>query len=112
MTNGSCHSTCESNVHPYRKPRSSASHIRSTTAAAGGSVCSTSPKSICAPPGWLRQVLAGLAAQEAAVARGPAVLAAGDDDPAPGQHGVHPAGDLHALVRRVIHVHVMGGGRQ
>src|ERR1700722_10624582 len=86
--------------------------MRSTTAAAGGSVCSTSPKSIRIPPDQLAQVLAELTALEPAVPGGPVVLAAGDDDPAAGQHGIDPAGDLHALVGRVIHVHVMRGGRQ
>ena len=46
MTNGSCHSTCESNVQPYEKPIRSAPAIVSMTFAAGGSVCNTRPKSI------------------------------------------------------------------
>src|SRR5690349_4829503 len=49
MTNGSCHNTTESNVHPYVKPCRSAETIRSTTAEAGGSVCSTTPKSMRNP---------------------------------------------------------------
>ena len=49
MTNGSCHSTCESHVQPWLKPASSACRIRSTTALAGGLFCSTTPKSIPIP---------------------------------------------------------------
>ena len=46
ITYGSCQSTCESNVQPWLNPSSSARTIRSTTADAGGSVCSTSPMSM------------------------------------------------------------------
>src|SRR5262245_16384515 len=46
MTNGSCHSTCESNVHTWLKPAPSARCARRTTSFAGGSHWNTTPKSI------------------------------------------------------------------
>lgn len=46
MTKGSCQSTAESKVQPYRNPLRSARRIRPTTDEAGGSVWSTSPKSM------------------------------------------------------------------
>src|SRR5215467_2830163 len=116
MTNGSCQSTCESNVQPYRKPRSSASRIRSTTSLAGGSGCSTSPKSTMPPLGPLRpmsgQVLARAARQETAVTKLAAVLTRLHQHSPAGQHRVHPAGDVHALVGRVVDIHVMTARRQ
>src|SRR4051812_35572912 len=49
MTNGSCHSTCESNVHTWLKPAASARLASSTTPRAGGSHCSTTPTSMPSP---------------------------------------------------------------
>src|SRR3954454_6597175 len=49
MTNGSCHSTCESNVHTWLKPGASACFASSTTPIAGGSHCSTTPTSMPSP---------------------------------------------------------------
>ena len=40
------------------------------------------------------------------------VLPAVDDHLPAGQHGLHLAGDRHALVRRVVHVHVVRAGGQ
>src|SRR4051812_46989972 len=45
MTNGSCHSRCESKVHTWLKPNSSAWRASSTTRQAGGLVWRTTPKS-------------------------------------------------------------------
>ena len=45
MTNGSCHSTWESNTHTWVKPFASARLASSTTRPAGGLVCNTTPKS-------------------------------------------------------------------
>src|ERR1700742_1298435 len=104
MTNGSCHSTCESNVQPYEKPRPSAARMVSTTALAGGSVCRTTPKSMSRSS---VQVLRQLPREELSVAGAAVVLAALDEHATPRQHRVHPAGDPHALVRRVVHVHVV-----
>src|SRR4051812_4760046 len=110
MTNGSCQSTAESNVQPYRKPLSSAAFIPATTSRAGGSVCSTTPKSM--PPPFLDEVLVEVAAEELPVARATVETRAVDDDLPARQHGVDLAGQLHALVRRVVHVHVVRGRRQ
>src|SRR4029453_1879969 len=49
MTNGSCHSTWESNVHTWLKPAASAFFASSTTPIAGGSHCRTTPTSIGSP---------------------------------------------------------------
>ena len=49
MTNVSCHSTCESNVHPYPNPAASARFIISTSPVAGGFGCNTTPNSIVPP---------------------------------------------------------------
>src|SRR5215217_102725 len=49
MTNGSCHSRCESKVHTWLKPNSSAWRASSTTRHAGGLVWRTTPKSTAAP---------------------------------------------------------------
>ena len=49
-TNGSCHSTGESNTHTWVKPFASARLARSTTRRAGGSVCNTTPKSMIPLP--------------------------------------------------------------
>src|SRR5688500_19576519 len=46
MTNGSCHSTCESNVHTWLKPARSARCASVTRSRAGGSHWKTTPKSI------------------------------------------------------------------
>src|SRR4029079_19483100 len=46
MTNGSCHSRCESNVHACVKPSNSACFVSSTTRHAGGFVCNTTPMSM------------------------------------------------------------------
>src|SRR5450755_3777952 len=86
--------------------------MRLTTARLGGSVCRTSPNSMNVPSGSLAQVLAQLAALEATVTWCAVIPVAVDDDPAPGQHRVHSAGDLHTLVGRVVHVHVVDGGRE
>src|SRR6185437_13306700 len=112
MTNGSCQSTVESKVQPWVNPRPSASFIRAITVWAGGSVCKTRPKSMIAPydpagSSGSAQVLAGLPVQELAVARPALILPGVDDDVAPRQHRVHPPGDLHTLVGRVVHVHVV-----
>src|SRR5919107_1589579 len=56
MTYGSCQSRCESNVHTARKPRSSACRASSTTRAAGGVACSTTPKSTVDSPVLPQQV--------------------------------------------------------
>src|SRR5690349_7935258 len=98
MTNGSCHSTAESKVQPYRKPLRSARFIRLITCEAGGSVCRTRPKSM---RGLSLQVLAGGAVDEGAVAGPAGVLAAVDDEFAPGEDRVDASGDPPALVRRV-----------
>src|SRR5579875_4110079 len=45
MTYGSSHRRCESNVQAWVKPASSARRAQSTTDQAGGSHCSTTPKS-------------------------------------------------------------------
>jgi hypothetical protein len=44
-TNGSCHSTTESNVQKWEKPAASAATARSIRADAGGSLCRTRPMS-------------------------------------------------------------------
>src|SRR6266545_7100216 len=111
MTNGSCHSTCESNVQPYRKPSPSARCMVSTTPRNGGSVCRTTPKSICAPVGS-DQVLGQATAQELAVAGAAVVLAAVDHQLTAGQHGPHLPGDRQPLIGRVVHVHVVRARRQ
>src|SRR5215217_7413523 len=46
MTYGSCQRMCESKVHAYPKPRSSALFVSSMTRLAGGLVCSVTPKSM------------------------------------------------------------------
>ena len=55
-TNVSCQSTCESNVHPYPNPASSARFIIATTPLAGGLGCSTTPNSITPPIGFAEGV--------------------------------------------------------
>src|SRR5580704_17690749 len=122
MTNGSCHSTCESQVQPWEKPASSARCIIAITPLAGGLVCSTTPKSMIPPKkkdlytervgSCLQQVLIQSAGEERAVARMALVCAVVDDHAAAGQGGHHPAGDLHTLVGGVVHVHVVGGRGQ
>ena len=52
MTYGSCHRTWLSKVYACVKPSASACLANSTTRHAGGSVCSTTPKSI--PPSLSR----------------------------------------------------------
>src|SRR5690349_1832439 len=104
MTYGSSHSRCESNVHTYEKPASSACLARSTTRHAGGLHCSTTPKSTAALSG---QVRGQAAADEPAVPCPPGELAVGENDRPAREHGVDPAGDVEALVRRVVHVHVV-----
>src|ERR1039457_1795601 len=99
MTNGSCHSTCESKVQPYRKPWSSAARILSITVRAGGSVCRTTPKSMLIPR-LLAQVVAQLPRQEASMAGDAAVHSVVDQILPPGQHGGHLASDREALVGR------------
>src|ERR1700733_15498138 len=92
----------------------------STTPLAGGSVCRTTPKSTCFPvcvgeSVWVNgsdQVLGQVTAQELAVAGAAVVLAAADHQLAPGQHGPHLPRDRHALVGRVVDIHVVGGRRQ
>ena len=49
MTNGSCHSRCESNVQTWLNPWLSARRASSTVREAGGFVCSTTPKSMGRP---------------------------------------------------------------
>ena len=49
ITNVSCHSTWESNVHPYPNPAASARFIIATTPVAGGFGCSTTPNSMTPP---------------------------------------------------------------
>src|ERR1019366_5633408 len=111
MTNGSCHSTCESKVQPDRKPWSSAARILSITVRAGGSGCRTTPESMLIARLPAR-VLAQLPLQEAAMAGDAAVHAVVDHNLPPGQHGGHLASDREALVVRVVHVHVVGRGGQ
>src|SRR6185437_11294083 len=48
-TNVSCHSTWESNVHPYPNPAASARFIMATTLVAGGFGCRTTPNSMTPP---------------------------------------------------------------
>src|SRR5215470_4230385 len=104
MTNGSCHSTEESNVQTWLNPPSSARAASSTTRLAGGSVCSTTPMSIWPP---LSQVLAFAARQEAPASCPPVPLPVTDDDLTARQHGTHPALHLPALIGRVVHRHVV-----
>src|SRR5690242_14543815 len=104
MTNGSCHSTCESNVHTWLKPAASAFLARSTTASAGGSFCSTTPMSTALPS---EQVVREAARDVLAAPGPPGVLAAAGDHLAAGQHGVDLAVDLPALPGGVVHVHVV-----
>src|SRR5947207_7968003 len=100
MTNGSCQSTCESNVHTWLKPAASARFASSTTPSAGGSFCSTTPMSM--PPS--SEQVVGEAAAQISATPGPAgVFAAGADHLAAGQDGVYPAGDLPTLPGGVIH---------
>src|SRR6185437_6358519 len=110
MTNGSCHSTAESKVQPWVNPSCSARTIRSTSSLAGGSFCSTRPKSMFVPSVASGQVLAGRARGEPAVAGVPEELPVVDDDPAAAEHGLGVSGDGLPLVRGVVHVHVVRGG--
>src|SRR5580704_648472 len=106
MTNGSCHSTCESQVQPWEKPASSARCIIAITPLAGGLVCSTTPKSMIPPRktgtersgSQLEQVLIQPAGEERSVARIALVSAVVDHHVAAAQGGLHPAGDLQALI--------------
>src|SRR5579864_4990156 len=109
MTNGSCHSTQESNVHTWETPASSARCAQSTTCRAGGSVCITTATSISVPPSG--EVLAQATGDVAAVPRLAGVATLVDDRPAPGEHGVHPAGDPHPLVAGVVDRHVVRARR-
>src|SRR6476646_8731955 len=105
MTKGSCESTTESKVQPWVKPAASARFIRSMSSWAGGSLCRTRPMST----GLLAvEVLTGVAPLEAAVAGAAVVGAVVDDDGAAGEDGADLAGDLLALVRRVVDVRVVG----
>src|SRR3954469_19609066 len=98
MTNGSCHSTCESNVHTWLKPAASAFLASSTTSRAGGSFCRTTPMSILwfllwgFPPrvnSRLSEQIVGEAALDVPASAGaPGVLAAGRDHLAAGHHRV------------------------
>src|ERR1700748_3265349 len=113
MTNGSCHSTAESKVQPCVKPACSARTIRSTRVLAGGSFCSTSPKSMAFPfssEPISGQVLAGGARRVGTLAGPAEVLAVVDDHPAAGQDRLRVPGHGLALVRRVVDVHVVGRG--
>src|SRR5579875_3681213 len=101
MTYGSCQSRCESNVHTWVKPNSSACRANSTTRAAGGSVCRTTPKSIS------DQVLREPTLDELAVSGAADVPGLVLDDGAARQHHVDMPVDLEALPRRVVHVHVV-----
>src|SRR5215218_6109246 len=108
MTKGSCQSTAESKVQPWLKPLRSARFIRLMTREAGGSVCRTSPKSMCSAPGSVSgQVLTGGAGGVDAVSRAPRELPLGDDGFAAREHALHASGDALALVRRVVDVHVV-----
>src|SRR3954468_16857958 len=97
---------CESNDHTWLKPASSAATARSTIPRAGGSSWKTTPKSILYA---LSQVTREPARLVAAVTAPAVEGAAGHEHGAPGDDGVYPARHLEALVRRVVHVHVVGG---
>src|SRR4029079_907414 len=73
MTNGSSHKMCESKVHTYSKPSSSASRASSIVFDAGGFVCRTTPNSIAGNP------LSVLVADEGDLRRRGVGPAAGDD---------------------------------
>src|SRR5690606_18027568 len=119
MTYGSCHSTWESKVHTWLNPYCSASLARWMVRLAGGLVWSTAPKSMISIRSATRstgmvvgsdQVLREAALEVAAVALRAEVLVVLHDDLAPRHDRVDLAVDLEALPRRVIHVHVVGGG--
>src|ERR1051326_5803828 len=103
MTNGSCHSTQESNVQIWLKPPWSARTARSVTRRHGGSVWSTKPMSIKPPS---PEVLALATGQEASPSRLAVPLSVADQDLAAGHDDGRPALDLPALVGGVVHRHV------
>src|SRR5215813_5654443 len=104
MTNGSCHSTLESNVQTWLNPPRSARAASSVTRLHGGSVCSTKPISIKAP---LSQVLGFTAGQEPAPPRLAVPLSVADQDLTAGQHRADAALHLRTLIRGVVHRHVV-----
>src|SRR4051812_44402687 len=109
MTNGSCHSKCESNVHTWLNPCVSAWRASSTVREAGGFVCSTTPKSMGDPSvgGLLQEVLLQEVLRQTtrhvlAVALAAAIARLVDHDLAPRHHDVHVPVDLIALPRGVV----------
>src|ERR1017187_1620861 len=116
MTKGSCHKTVESKVQKWVKPAASARWASSITFLAGALVCATSPNSISASTSLVASRESSQASVEATLQE-PAgagladVLVVLDDDRAPREHRRRPTLNLHALVGGVVHVHVVGGGR-
>src|ERR1700679_3576810 len=108
MTNGSCHSTCESNVQTWLYPAASARRATSMTCWAGGSFCSTRPISMVPLP----QVLTGSAGQVLAAPGRTVPFPVLDQDVPPRQHRLNLALHLAPLIGRVVHRHVVGGGGQ
>src|SRR6266702_6989106 len=104
MTNGSCHSTQESNVQTWMKPPRSARAASSATRLHGGSVWSTRPISIKSP---LPEVLAFAPGKELAPPRLPVPPSVADQDLAAGHDDGRPALHLPALVGGVVHRHVV-----
>src|SRR5215467_6634839 len=109
MTNGSCHSTLESNVQTWLNPPRSARAASSATRLHGGSVCSTKPISIKPPS---PEVLALAPGQEPALPGLAVPLTITDQDLAAGHHHAGPALYLPALVGGVVHRHVVRLGGQ
>src|SRR5262245_66041453 len=109
MTNGSCHSTQESNVQTWLKPPRSARAASSVTRLHGGFVCSTKPISINPPSS---QVLALTAGQEPSPPRPAVPLSAGYQHLTAGKHRGEAARNLPALVGGVVHGQGMGPGGQ
>src|SRR6187549_3890614 len=103
MTNGSCQSRCESNVHTWLNPYVSAWRASSTVREAGGFVCSTTPKSMDVLSleevvrGRSEQVLGEPAWHVLAVTRAAAVARLVHHDRPAGDHDVHVPVDLVPL---------------